>query len=119
MRPHIPLVPEQASTAAPGVDLLFWGLTLVTVVFSLIICVAITYFAVKYRRGHKVDRSNAPLEHLPLELFWTIIPLVISLGLFTWATVLYFDNIRPPANTMNIHVVGNCLLYTSPSPRDS
>ena len=97
---YLPFLPAQASSAAGGIDLLFGALTLVTVVFSLLILIAIVYFAVKYRRGHKVDRSNAPHEGLLIEMVWTLVPLGIAVGLFIWSTVIYFANIRSPVGVM-------------------
>jgi len=101
-----PFLLAEASTTASSVDLLFIGLTAVTILFSLIICIAIVYFAVKYRRGNKVDRSNPPEYNVPLENAWTPIPVMIALGLYVWGTVLFFANSRVPAGAMEINVVG-------------
>lgn len=111
-----PLFPVQASTTASHVDLLFAALTAVTILFSLIIFVAIVFFAVRFRRGHKVDRSNAPLEHLPIEIMWTGIPLVIALGLFIWSTALYFIDKRVPDGAMEIYVVGKQWMWKLQHP---
>jgi cytochrome c oxidase subunit II len=113
----MPFAPEQASANAASVDLLFTALNLMTLVFSVGIWIAIIYFAVKYRRGHKVDRSNPPLEHLAIELTWTIGPLAIVMGLFVWATVLYFREARPPAGAMQINVVGKQWMWKLQQPQ--
>ncbi|MDQ3815491.1 MAG: cytochrome c oxidase subunit II [Armatimonadota bacterium] len=110
------LVPR-ASTAAGSVDAVFWALTAITVVFSAIIFFGIIYLSVKYRRGHRVDRSNPPLEHLGLELGWTIIPLIIAMSLFAWATSVYFTNMRPPKGTMDIYVVGKQWMWKVQHPQ--
>ena len=113
----MPFAPEQASTSAGSIDLLYTALNIMTLVFTVGIWIAIIYFAVQYRRGHKVDRSNPPLEHLGIELTWTIIPLIISLGLFVWATSLYFRNIRPPEGAMQVYVVGKQWMWKLQHPQ--
>jgi cytochrome c oxidase subunit 2 len=82
----------------------------------LLICVAIIFLAVKYRRGSKADRSNPPQYALTLELAWTIIPLAISLGLFAWSSIVFFDNIRIPSDAMNINVVGKQWMWKIQHP---
>ena len=44
------LAPEQASTIAPAVDMLYWFLVGMTVFFTGLIFILILYFAIKYRR---------------------------------------------------------------------
>ena len=116
MQSSISLLPEQASTQAGPIDSLFWVLTLVTVFFTALICVAIGYFVVRYRRGAKVDRSNPPLEHAVLELFWTGIPLLICLFIFGWSTVIYYKNRTIPTDAMEIYVVGKQWMWKLQHP---
>src|SRR5438874_6737213 len=104
--PGLPYIPVQASAGAYAIDGIIWAINIVAVFFSLLIALAILYFAVKYRRGHKVDRSNPVIENLPLEIAWTVIPLVIAIGLFVWATAVYLEAKRPPKGAMEIYVVG-------------
>src|SRR5687767_746566 len=92
-----PLFPEQASTIAGKVDILFWVLVLLSAAFAVPIAFLIVYFAVKYRRGAVVDRSNPLHENLRLELAWILIPLALGLGVFTWAATLYIEMSRAPA----------------------
>jgi cytochrome c oxidase subunit 2 len=41
-----------------------------------------------------------------LEITWSVIPLLITLGIFVWAAQIFFAMSRPPAETMNIYAVG-------------
>jgi cytochrome c oxidase subunit 2 len=110
------LLLPSASTAAGGIDLLFWAITLVSAFFSLGICAAIVYFAVRYRRGHRVDRSNAPAHNDTIELVWTVVPLVIALVLFFWAAIVYFIDVRPPRGAMEIYCVGKQWMWKLQHP---
>lgn len=106
----------QASTVAGQIDLLFLGITGVAVFFTIAIFVAITFMAIKYRRGAKVDRSRPPSYNHLIEFVWTVIPLGIAMGLFVWAAALYFQQSRVPAGAMEIHVVGKQWMWKMQQP---
>ena len=55
---NFPLFPDQASSHASHVDLLYLFELAVSVAFIVLICAMILGFAVRYRRGTHVDRSN-------------------------------------------------------------
>jgi len=100
------LFPEAASTAAPLVDRLYFFLLAVASFFTLLICVTILYFAVKYRRGARVDRSVA--DHgspWKLETTWSVIPLGLTMVMFFWGADLYFRAHQPPPESAQVHVV--------------
>jgi cytochrome c oxidase subunit 2 len=102
----IPLFPDQASTLAPQVDNLYFFLVAVTAFFAILVVVLVTVFAVIYRddSGQKV---GAPITgSVPLEIGWSLIPFVISMGIFVYATVVYFNIVRPPAETLEIYSTG-------------
>ena len=104
---NIPFFPEQASTFAKDVDNIYFLLCALTFFFTALVLGLITFFAIRYRRGNnKVDRSNAPEEHLPLELTWSIIPLVLGLGVFVWSAKPFTYVYRPPADALEIFVIG-------------
>jgi cytochrome c oxidase subunit 2 len=110
-----PLLP-QASTGAVAIDQIIMAVTVTAVFFSVGIAIALVYFAVKYRRGHKVDRSNPPLYNLPIEIAWTGIPLILAMGLYVWSTAGYLDNKRVPAGAMDIYVVGKQWMWKMQHP---
>jgi len=114
--PYIGLLPPQASTTAGPVDGLFWFLNVITIVFTLLVMAALVTFAVKYRRGARADRSNAPLENLPLEIAWTAIPLLLCFVIFGWGAVIFFHNSRAPKDAMNIYVVGKQWMWKVQQP---
>ena len=98
--------PPQASTAASQTDWLFFALTGVSLFFTVIIFVPITFFAIKYRRGSKADRSHPSTSSILLESGWTIVPFFLSLGLFGWGAVNYYRMERLPADALQVQVVG-------------
>jgi cytochrome c oxidase subunit II len=50
---------------------------------------------------------GAPIHgSIPLELAWSFIPFVIAIGIFAYATVVYFELVRPPAETLQIYSTG-------------
>jgi cytochrome c oxidase subunit 2 len=102
----IPLFPEQASTLAPQVDNLYFFLLAVTAFFALLVVILVTIFAIKYRddTGLKV---GAPITgSVPLEIGWSLIPFIIAMAIFVYATVVYFNIVRPPAETLEIYSTG-------------
>ncbi len=51
-----------------------------------------------------------------LEATWTIIPLGLFLVMFVWGALLYFRIYTPPANAMNIYVVGKQWMWKVEHP---
>jgi cytochrome c oxidase subunit 2 len=95
---------SRASSVAGEVDalaLLMLGLSAAVV---LGIVVAIAYFSVKYRRNNPVDRSLLR-RTLPIELTWTLMPLVAFVGLFVWSIHLFARIETPPADTLDDYIV--------------
>ena len=100
---QIPLFPEQASNLAPEVDNLYFMIVAVTGFFALLVTVLVIVFAFKYR-DHTGEKVGAPIEgSLPLELGWSIIPFFIAMGIFVWATVVFFHLVRAPDQTLEIY----------------
>ncbi len=102
----IPFVPEQASTFAGQIDFIYWTLTLMSLVFAVAIPFIILFFIVKYHRSMKANRKNPVNSSMPLEITWSIIPLVLGLGVFFWNAFVYFDMHRVPERTLDVYVIG-------------
>jgi cytochrome c oxidase subunit 2 len=103
---QVPLFPEAASTMARQVDYLYAYLGVVTIVMTALIFAAVFFFAVKYRRKHD-DEIPKPIHgSLILEITWSIIPFIVMLSFFWWGAQIFFANASPPANAMDIYVVG-------------
>ncbi len=102
----VPLFPEQASTFAWQVDYLYFYLILVSVAFTIPIVAAIFFFALKYREKEKFATPEEMHGSMVLETVWSIIPFVISMTIFLGGAVVYFNQFTPPADSMDIYVVG-------------
>ena len=74
--------PEQASTIAPKVDAIFWGLLAISTVMTLGLFVVITFFLIRYREASEADRTQTRLSPTYLEVTWTSIPIVIFVLFF-------------------------------------
>ncbi|MCB0712198.1 MAG: cytochrome c oxidase subunit II [Ignavibacteriae bacterium] len=101
-----PFLPNQASTFAAEVDAFYFALVGVTAFFTIAIYAMIWWFSVRYRRGKKADRSNAPTSNHLLEAVWIIIPLGISLAIFGWSAKIFFEIKTPPQDAMQVHAIG-------------
>jgi cytochrome c oxidase subunit 2 len=100
------LAPEQASTVAGQVDALYYFLLALTAFFFVLIGGLILRFAIKYRR-RSPDEVGAPITgSLSLEATWAVIPFIIVMGIFVWGARVYVSMFRPPADALEIHVVG-------------
>jgi cytochrome c oxidase subunit II len=116
MRSSLPLFPEQASTFAERVDALYYYLLSVSGFFVLLIFALIFYFAVKYRRRSEDEQTPPILGSIPLEVAWIVIPFILVMIMFGWGASLYFTAFSPPANAMEIFVIGKQWMWKVQHP---
>ena len=80
----------------PEIDHLYFGVLATTAFFALIVVVFVVYFAIRCRDG-TADMVGAPITGwMPLELGWSLIPFFISLGIFLWASIVFFQIVKGP-----------------------
>jgi len=84
---------------------LFRSLILMSLFFCAVVFLPIIYFAVRYRRGSKASRLAASTGNNLLEAGWTLFPLLVSLGFFSWGATLYYHLERPPRDSLQVQVV--------------
>jgi cytochrome c oxidase subunit 2 len=109
------LFPPEASTIAPQMDALLFFMVLVSLIGLTIVVLLITAFSILYsKRRHPVavQIEGSTL----LEATWTIIPLGLFLVMFVWGALIYFRVFTPPANAMNIYVVGKQWMWKAEHP---
>jgi cytochrome c oxidase subunit 2 len=111
-----PLIPEQASTIAEGVDLLYYFLSAVSAFFSVLIFSVIFYFAIRYRRRSDTEIPKPIHGSTLLEIIWSAIPFCIVMVMFGWGASLYFKNSRAPEGAMTINVVGKQWMWKLQHP---
>jgi cytochrome c oxidase subunit 2 len=108
-----PLFPDQASTMARQVDALYTFELVLTGFFTVLIFVLIVGMAVRYRQSSSADRSRPPVKNVLLEVFWIGIPMSLCLVMFVWAAFLFFQQSEPPADALDIFVVGKQWMWES------
>ncbi|MFP5205625.1 MAG: cytochrome c oxidase subunit II [Acidobacteriota bacterium] len=112
---NFPLFPPEASKIAPQMDALFFFMVLVSLVGLTIVILLVLSFSILYnktRHPHATQIEGSTL----LEATWTIIPLGLFLIMFVWGALLYFRVYTPPANAMNIYVVGKQWMWKVEHP---
>ena len=99
------LFPVAASTEAGKIDALYWFITIVSIVMTVLIFLAVIIFAWKYNR--RVHAHATQIEgSTKLELTWSILPFLIMLIMFAWGAQLFFAAQQPPKDAMEIFVTG-------------
>ena len=102
----VPLFPEQASTFAWQVDLLYVYLIVVSLAFTIPIIVAVFFFGLKYREKTKYAAGAEIHGSMVLETAWSIVPFVVSMTIFLGGAIVFFNQYTPPDDAMEIYVVG-------------
>jgi cytochrome c oxidase subunit 2 len=103
----VPLFPEQASTFAWQVDLLYFYLIAISAFFTIGIVVGIIFLAIKYRETTKYASGAEIHGSMSLETTWSVIPFIISMTIFLGGAVVFYNQYRMPQNPdLEIYVVG-------------
>jgi cytochrome c oxidase subunit II len=112
---NFPLFPPEASKLAPQLDSLLFFEILVSLVGLTIVILLVTTFCLLYSKGRHPVAIQIEGSTL-LEATWTIIPLGLFLVMFVWGALIYFRVYTPPANAMNIYVVGKQWMWKAEHP---
>lgn len=104
--------PEQASTVAPISDLVFHFITWVSIFFFVLITALTIWFAARYNTGGKTKAESSTTHNTPLELAWTIIPLILVIAMFYVGMEGYLDMRRPPAGSYEVNVTAQRWSWT-------
>jgi cytochrome c oxidase subunit 2 len=109
------LFPPEASTIAPQMDALLFFMVLVSLIGLTIVILLIVSFSILYNKERHPVAVQIEGSTL-LEATWTIIPLGLFLVMFVWGALIYFRVFTPPANAMNIYVVGKQWMWKAEHP---
>jgi cytochrome c oxidase subunit 2 len=112
----LPLFPQAASTVATDVDMLYFFILAVASFFTILVTAAVVYFAVRFRRRHPDEVGHEIPGSIALELIWSVIPFVLAMVMFFWGAALFFDLSRPPADSMDVFVVGKQWMWKVQHP---
>jgi cytochrome c oxidase subunit 2 len=116
MQSGVPLYPKQASSFARQVDYLFWFLMGVALFFTFVIFSLVFYFAIRYRRRSENELPPPIFGSLRLEIFWSVVPFILTMVMFGWGATVYFEMRRPPADATPIYVVGKQWMWKIQHP---
>jgi cytochrome c oxidase subunit 2 len=108
------LLPE-ASKIAPQMDALLFFMVLVSLIGLTIVTLLVIGFSILYNKKRHPVAVQVEGSTL-LEAAWTIIPLGLFLVMFVWGALIYFRVFSPPANSMNIYVVGKQWMWKAEHP---
>lgn len=114
--PGLPIFPDQASLLAPRVDMIFWFLTIMSVIFGVVIVVMALVFVVKYRRR---DESYIPTPvhgNTKMELGWIFGLTLLAIMTFFWAATVYVQNYDAPADSMEVWIIGRQWMWKAIHP---
>ncbi len=102
-------MPTDASTFAAEIDPLYDFLLWLSAISAAGIFLAMLYFVVKYRaksREENVVGDDSNHHNTTLEIVWSVIPLLICVGIFVWGFKGFVELRTPPKDTLEIHAQG-------------
>jgi len=111
-----PFWPQTASAYATKVDFLFGSLVVIGALTAGLVFFLMLFFANKYRHGSNADRSGTTKKTWRFEVSWTAATLLIFVGLAMWGADLYLHLYNPPANALQIFVVGKQWMWKAQHP---
>jgi cytochrome c oxidase subunit 2 len=116
MSEALPLLLPAAAAQAHEWNWLSLALILLSGGVVLAVFALIVLFAVRYRRGRAIDRSGWVRRTTPWEIGWTSATCLAFILLFAWGADLFLRMKEPPANAMQIFVVGKQWMWKIEHP---
>jgi cytochrome c oxidase subunit 2 len=100
-------LPPQSSSTAKYVDGAFYFILDLSIFFFFLIVALMVLFVVRYRRRPGFDPGESPNHNTPLEIFWSVIPLGLVIGIFYYSFIGYLWLRTAPRNpAYEIYVTG-------------
>jgi len=94
-----------ASNFAEGVDRAFIFIFAISFIFTIGITVAMIYIVIHFsRKKNKNPRQFT--GNVPLEIIWTVVPLILVLFMFYYGWVAFAPMRKVPSNSMPVKVIG-------------
>jgi len=104
-------LPPQASTIAGDVDSLYYFIFWGCMAFFVLIVALCAFFVMKYRRRSEDEIGSGPSHNTPLEVTWTVVPLVLVMVVFFWGFRSYMEMHTAPAGALEYYVTGKQWLW--------
>ncbi len=112
----LPFFPDEASNFAGNVDSLFSFILLTCLFFSVTVTLLVIFAAFKYKRKSEGEVGDTVEGNTPMEIGWTLLPLVIAIGIFAWGAVIYVNFRTAPKDTLDIYVIGKQWMWKLQQP---
>ena len=109
-------MPPGWSTVADGIDGVYYFITWLSLFFFVLITALTVYFAIKYRRRTHVTPTGGPTHHTPLELTWSIIPLLLVIAIFYVGMKGYVNLRQAPLGSYVVQVTAQKWTWTFAHP---
>jgi len=96
-----------ASAQAKDTEWLFMYILWVNIASFILLMILVLWFAYKYHRGKEKQNYQASVAHnTPLELAWSIIPLLVMVPIFYYGFTGYIDKLAAPSDAEVINIYG-------------
>lgn len=92
------------STTAHNVDQLFFFISIVCVAFFVLVIALMVWFMWIYRKRQGHREQYSPHHNNALEVTWSVIPLLLVIGIFYMGFTGYIDMQNAPADAYEIEV---------------
>ncbi|WP_336486592.1 cytochrome c oxidase subunit II [Methylobacterium nigriterrae] len=110
------LWPASASAHAVQADYLILAFTVLTLLLTVPVFLAITYFAIRYREGVEANRDTGNVRSNLIEISWMLIPFLLTLIFFAWGARLFVDSKNPPPDAMVVEAIGRQWMWKFQHP---
>ena len=108
--------PPAASASAVETDHLILSFTVLTLLLTVPIFVAFTWFALIYRKGVKADRRLTESRSSAIEMTWMIGPFLLTLFFFAWGAQMFMRHKTIPAGGLQISAIGRQWMWKFQHP---
>jgi cytochrome c oxidase subunit II len=112
------MMPPVGSEFAKEIDTMYMGLFWLSVVLFLGIAIPTVYFGWRYR--YKPGRVTPHMTHnTPLEIVWTVLPLVLCVAIFFWGLKGWMEYAVAPGDAMEVQITAKKWLWQFEYPDGS
>jgi cytochrome c oxidase subunit 2 len=112
----LPFFPVEASNFAGNVDSLFSFILLTCLFFAVIVTLLVIFAAFRYKRKSEDEIGGTMEGNTAMEIGWTLLPLVLAIGMFAWGAVIYVNFRTAPKDTLDIYVIGKQWMWKLQQP---
>lgn len=97
-------------------DTLFAFILFTALFFSVLVTFLTILAAFTYKRSRPGEIGEVIHGNNVLEIGWTVIPLILAIGMFAWGAVIYVHYRTAPKDTLDIYVIGKQWMWKLQQP---